>query len=363
MRTIYLIRHCEPAFPQGRHVCLSGEDLPLSQLGRMRSMILAESLSHAEINAAFCSTLRRARETAAGLSSDVKPIAGFEELGMGVWDGLTFRKIRSQYPELYEKRGEAPFVCCPPGGEPPADCLARVRSALMNLLERTSGNIAIIAHAGVNRLLLCKLLGRDMNEFLKLPQPYGCVNTLCCDGASLTVKEAAEQPHPELTPALCKKLASAAGTPERVWEHAQAVAARADKLGASLNKLGYELDLDLLRAAALLHDIARTEPGHARIGGEWLTELGYPEVGEIIAAHHEMPDSAENRVSESAVLYLADKQIRGTCRVTVDSRFAESRKKCVTPEAQNAHERRYRQAKRVETLILSAVGVLEGVAI
>lgn len=356
-RRIYLLRHGEPELPDGRRVCLSAEDVPLSRLGRMRAALAAAELP--QVTRVFSSPLRRARETAAALGGEAETADGLRELGMGEWGGLPFDAIRARWPALYERRGRDPFVCVPPGGEAPADCLARARAALADCLSRSQGDIAVVAHAGVNRLLLCAIAERPMNGFLELPQPYGCVNTLLWDGGRFTAERIAAQPRPALTEALCGRLLRAAETPEAVRAHARAVSELAEELGAALIALGYAIDLPLLRAAALLHDAARTEADHARVGGAWLTALGYPEVGALIAEHHDLPPERETAPNESAVLYLADKLTRGTERVTLGERFSESYAKCLTAEAKDNHGRRFRQAKRVAHMLSAACGAAE----
>ncbi len=56
----------------------------------------------------------------------------------------------------------------------------------------------------------------------------------------------------------------------------------------NINKTG--LNRDLILSAALLHDITKnrsfeTKENHAETGGQLLTDLEYPEVGDIIAQH------------------------------------------------------------------------------
>ena len=52
----------------------------------------------------------------------------------------------------------------------------------------------------------------------------------------------------------------------------------------------YTLNRDLIRAAALLHDITKTRSfvtseNHALTGGQFLSDLGYPEVGDLVRQH------------------------------------------------------------------------------
>lgn len=196
MRKIYLIRHGEPAFPAGERVCLSRTDLPLSQQGRAQGKALQAYFANIPLAGVYSSDLLRAKETAAILSPQVTIVPELQELGVGCWEGLTFREIRARYPELYALRGENPAEYVMPGGERPADCRDRAMSALLQLLTEAEGDIAVVAHAGVNRLILCSLLGLELREFLTIPQPYGCINCLHEDGGALTVETVGLVPEP-----------------------------------------------------------------------------------------------------------------------------------------------------------------------
>ena len=352
MRTIYLIRHGEPAFPNGERVCLSTTDLPLSAVGRMQGVLLESYFSERSIAGVYHSGMARSKETAKAISDRALTAPGFQELHMGIWEGLPFREIRSRYPDLYEQRGNHPGHCQSPGGELPAACSARARMALGSLLAQTEGDLAVVAHAGLNRLLLCDVLGLPLDRFLTLPQPYGCVNLLHEENGCLRGSAIGLQPHPRLSSTLCQVLLAAAGTPDRVCAHCRAVAEKADLIARQLAGLGLPLDREALYAAALLHDIARAEPDHAATGACWLTRLGYPEIGALIASHHDLGEDQEKTISEAAVLYLADKLVEECREVTIDERFLRSLYKCRTETARAAHLRRYHQAKRVEQLIL-----------
>ena len=126
------------------------------------------------------------------------------------------------------------------------------------------------------------------------------------------------------------------------------MAALADELGAALREKGVLLDAEAVHAAALLHDIARAEKDHPAIGALWLRELGYPELSEIVRQHHD-PDGTQ--IDEAAVVYIADKAVRGDMRCGIEERFAASLKKCATPEAREAHARRCETAKAIRNEI------------
>ena len=132
-----------------------------------------------------------------------------------------------------------------------------------------------------------------------------------------------------------------AQVPPQVAAHSRAVQRLALEMCDALAAHGVRLNRALLSAAALLHDICRTEPNHAFAGAQKLRDLGYPEIADIVVVHH---DWNGGPFDESALLYLADKYMQGDQRVTLEERFERSRAKCHTEQALCAHDRRYRLA-------------------
>ena len=189
MRTLLLLRHAPVDYRSGESCCLgSRTDAPASALGLAEAEQLAPLLREAGVVRVFHSPMLRCRQTAQALSGGLptEALPGLEELDCGDWDGLSFDEIRARWPAHYARRGEDPALP-PPGGEAPADAARRALAALTALIQRTEGDLAVVAHAGVNRAMLCALLGLPMREMRALPQPYLCVNTLHYDGARFTV--------------------------------------------------------------------------------------------------------------------------------------------------------------------------------
>jgi uncharacterized protein len=75
------------------------------------------------------------------------------------------------------------------------------------------------------------------------------------------------------------------------------------------------LNRDLIRAAALLHDITKTrsfktQEDHAETGAQLLTEIGYPEVGRIVGQHVRLDRYFASAVTtEAEVVNYADKRV------------------------------------------------------
>lgn len=105
--------------------------------------------------------------------------------------------------------------------------------------------------------------------------------------------------------------------------HSRLVGRTAIALANALKKRGYELDMDLLYGAALLHDVAKGQPRHEIRGAEILSALGLEEIAVIVAAHKDLAPPANGRLTEKEIVCLADKIISGAHRVGIEARYAE----------------------------------------
>ncbi|MFH0784401.1 MAG: NTP transferase domain-containing protein [Pseudomonadota bacterium] len=145
--------------------------------------------------------------------------------------------------------------------------------------------------------------------------------------------------------------------PERGVAHGLAVALVAKQLTEELNCHGYNLDLDLVNNGALLHDIAKGQPQHEIRGGQILHRLGLPQLAEIVAAHRDISPPLPEHLTEKEVVYLADKLVRGTLRVSVQQRFAEKLELYAeSQETCRAINSRLANALAVQSLVEAALG-------
>jgi molybdenum cofactor cytidylyltransferase len=125
-------------------------------------------------------------------------------------------------------------------------------------------------------------------------------------------------------PEECRALLARHHTPAPVVAHAETVAVAAGRLGAALRAAGVCLDLRLLEAAALTHDIARAAAAHAAAGAAALSAAGYPRVAAVVRHHMDLPAREPGEPGEAEVLYLADKLTQGTEIVTLAAKEARA---------------------------------------
>lgn len=149
---------------------------------------------------------------------------------------------------------------------------------------------------------------------------------------------------------------------EPVWHHCRAVARVASVLGQALCSASPATQVNpaLIRAAALLHDIAKSAPDHARAGAEMLKKMGFPEVADIVGQHMDISVRPIGPPSEAEIVYLADKLVQGDQRVPLAERFDRKLEKYgKDPAARAAITRRRDNAltirRRIETILKQSI--------
>ena len=106
-----------------------------------------------------------------------------------------------------------------------------------------------------------------------------------------------------------------------VVEHCRTVARVALLMAGKLNSCGCNLDLAIIDAAALLHDLAKGEPDHAAAGAAILRGMGYGAVADLVAVHMDLSSRADDTITAADLLYLADKLVEGDRCVSLETRF------------------------------------------
>ena len=179
MTTIYLLRHGALA-GDSRDRFIGQTDLPLAPQGIEQAQAMARALRDRGIAAIHCSDLVRSHRTADIVADTLGvPVTAHRELrevSLGDWEGLLRREVAERWSDEFAARGRAIDHYRPPGGESFGDCLARAWPLWKSISHSDVEAAAIIAHAGVNRLLLCRLLGMPVQNMFRLGQDYGCVN-------------------------------------------------------------------------------------------------------------------------------------------------------------------------------------------
>jgi putative nucleotidyltransferase with HDIG domain len=151
-----------------------------------------------------------------------------------------------------------------------------------------------------------------------------------------------------------------------IVRHSQLVTDVALLIAHKLNGVGEQLDLALVEAGALLHDITKTisiqtKENHAKTGGELLTALGYPTVANIIRQHICLdPGSFDpDAVTEAEIVNYADKRVKHEEVVDLEDRFQDVLERYVNklPGLRERFEQVQLETKRVEEKIFSKIDI------
>lgn len=121
----------------------------------------------------------------------------------------------------------------------------------------------------------------------------------------------------------CEKMWDELALPGNLRAHLSAVAGLSAEMGTALFQNGFSLDIPLLKAAALLHDIKKGTPHHDAAGADFLRERGFYETAPIVAAHMRLPDNFRPEINERTIVFLADKYFIGSRLVTLEERYKE----------------------------------------
>ena len=180
---VYLLRHGQVKGYENFPV-YGQTDVDLTEIGVLQMKQMAERLSLTEPNAIYSSDLKRSA-TGARLIARYHDVPLYflpelREMDFGDWEGLTLSEIRRNFPEELQKREKDLINYKAPGkGESIAELSERVETVFERIRAEQKGNdIVIAAHGAVNRVILCKALGLDLDRMFNIHQGYGCLNII-----------------------------------------------------------------------------------------------------------------------------------------------------------------------------------------
>lgn len=183
MTKIYLIRHGETEDADARrykgHI-----DVALSERGIEQIKRVADYLSqNTGLASVYTSGLSRALKSAEiiagafGLTTVIND--GLKERSFGEWEGMTFDEIKEKWPDAFKAWAANPLEFSPMGGESTVALKARALKAFIEIVAANNGkNIAIVAHGGINRILLCELLGIPLENIFRIEQDFAALNVI-----------------------------------------------------------------------------------------------------------------------------------------------------------------------------------------
>ena len=214
--TLYLIRHGATEGSETKRY-KGSIDVPLSENGQRQMEQVAKYLNRSYksdttyngLNAVYTSPLSRALKSAEIIAEPhgLNPIVieGLRERSFGIWEGMTFTEIKEKYPQEFEAWAGNPLRYSPVDGESTVEIRERAVSALNKIIDNhscnriqdagyriqdkknhescimnlaSSSSIAIVAHGGVNRIILCHIMGIPLENIFRIEQDFAAVNII-----------------------------------------------------------------------------------------------------------------------------------------------------------------------------------------
>ncbi|MBC3887194.1 NTP transferase domain-containing protein [Acetobacterium paludosum] len=144
---------------------------------------------------------------------------------------------------------------------------------------------------------------------------------------------------------------------EKIRKHSEKVLEVSHFLLSQIKDKNVTLDVASVQAAAMLHDIMRTEEHHPEKGAQLLKKLGYEKIGNIISTHMDIRVAEDREITENEIVYLADKLVVNDQLVCLKKREKQTLIKYDgNPEASEKIKRRFENARLIQHKIEAIIG-------
>lgn len=192
MTRLLLVRHGETELQSSLRYW-GKTDVALGAKGLCQAEKLRDRLATEKIDCVYSSELKRALDTARIIASkknlNITTCPELREINFGQIEGLDFSEIKSRFPEVAQMwKDRSPHLLYP-GGESLVEFETRVAGFNRRLANHYENEtVAVVAHAGVLRTLICQFLGLDMKNrwnirldlaSLSIVETYDGLNILC----------------------------------------------------------------------------------------------------------------------------------------------------------------------------------------
>ena len=180
---LFLLRHGDTLDEETKKIYKGTLDIPMSEKGRSRIKRAGTFLSRFHLDHVYTSALSRCVESGAIIATphdlSIKVLKGLNEIHFGSWEGLSFEEIARMYPNDFRDWLTDPEIHSPPGGETLRDAAKRINTVINQIISDHHGqNVAVVAHAGILRIILCSVLDIRLSLLFRLGQDYGGISII-----------------------------------------------------------------------------------------------------------------------------------------------------------------------------------------
>ncbi len=179
---LYLLRHGELVTSK-KWIYVGHMDVELNEAGAAQVGRAAARFEHIKVDGLYSSDLIRTKESAAIIGGVIKRSVTaspeLREINLGRWEGLTLSEIRDRFEHEFSMRSMDLAEYRIEGGESFRDVYERVMPFLSKCLSlHKGGTVLMVAHGGVNRVIICDALGLPLDNCVRIDQNYACINII-----------------------------------------------------------------------------------------------------------------------------------------------------------------------------------------
>jgi probable phosphoglycerate mutase len=169
MLSLYLVRHGQTDASLANRFC-GRIDPPLNATGQAMAAALAARYGREGWAEIVASPLLRTRQTAEPTARAADLAVTLDdalvEIAYGEWDGRAEAEVERDDAARFAAWAAHPGRVAPPGGETGAQIATRALAAVERIRARhQSGKVLVVSHKATLRVLICALLGIDVDDF------------------------------------------------------------------------------------------------------------------------------------------------------------------------------------------------------
>ena len=171
MLRLYFMRHGETVWNTERRY-QGMTDIELSEEGLRQAECAAKRFKNIKIDKIYASPLKRAMKTAEKIAAEkgleIISEDDFREIHFGEWEGKTVPELTEKYGESYTNFIREPHKYGFPGEGSVENVINRIKPGIDRLIAEEKGNVLIVSHGGIIRLMIMYIMGRDSSWFTKM---------------------------------------------------------------------------------------------------------------------------------------------------------------------------------------------------
>lgn len=146
----------------------------LTEKGMCQAREVSEKLKEYEVDTIYSSPIQRALQTAQIISEQkhlkLHVQEAFREIEMGPWEGMSEVDVEKKYPDEWNIWYNRPAELKMEGRETLEELLSRVLAGIRGI-ENSAGNIVIVTHVAVIRVILLWHADKNLNLYKTINVP------------------------------------------------------------------------------------------------------------------------------------------------------------------------------------------------